>query len=57
MEMVYMLVTMQKKKVRNRIGGAYDFEKLKSGWLPLHPTVYLRKSVPEKLGYYDYHSR
>jgi hypothetical protein len=26
MEMVYMLVTMQKKLVRNRIGGAYDFE-------------------------------
>jgi glycosyltransferase len=33
------------KLVRNRIGGAYDFEKLKAGWLPLHPTVYLRKSV------------
>ncbi|WP_369765668.1 glycosyltransferase family 2 protein [Flavobacterium sp. WC2429] len=50
---VYISNDAEEKVVRNRIGGAYDFDKLKSGWLPLHPTVYIKKSVLEKLGYYD----
>jgi glycosyltransferase involved in cell wall biosynthesis len=50
---VYVSNDTEESLVRNRIGGAYDFEKLKAGWLPLHPTVYLRKKVMEKLGYYD----
>jgi glycosyltransferase len=39
--------------VRNRIGGTYDFKKIQSGWLPLHPTVYLKKSLIERYGYYN----
>lgn len=50
---LYISNDEKEKVVRNRIGGAYDFEKLKSGWLPLHPTVYIKKSVMDKLGYYD----
>lgn len=50
---IYVTNDTEEKIVRNRIGGAYNYKKIKSGWLPLHPTVYLRKSVIEKLGYYD----
>ncbi|MGE6356509.1 glycosyltransferase family 2 protein [Flavobacterium sp. NPDC079362] len=50
---IYVSNDAEEKVVRNRIGGEYDFEKLKTGWLPLHPTVYFRKSVIDKLGSYD----
>lgn len=50
---IYVTNDAEEKIVRNRIGGEYDFEKLKSGWLPLHPTVYLRKALIEKNGYYN----
>lgn len=50
---IYVTNDSEEKIVRNRIGGAYNYKKIKSGWLPLHPTVYLRKSIIEKLGYYD----
>jgi glycosyltransferase involved in cell wall biosynthesis len=50
---LYISNDTKEKVVRNRIGGAYNFEKLKMGWLPLHPTVYIKKSVMDKLGYYD----
>ncbi|WP_367757280.1 glycosyltransferase family 2 protein [Flavobacterium sp. WC2430] len=50
---VYVTNDAEEKLVRNRIGGAYNFNNLKSGWLPLHPTVYLKKSLMEKYGVYD----
>jgi glycosyltransferase involved in cell wall biosynthesis len=50
---IYVTNDVEEKLVRNRIGGAYDFDNLKSGWLPLHPTVYLKKSLIEKYGVYD----
>lgn len=50
---IYITNDAEERMVRNRIGGAYDFEKLKSGWLPLHPTVYLKKSLIERYGYYN----
>lgn len=50
---IYVTNDAEEKLVRNRIGGKYDFEKLKSGWLPLHPTVYLRKTIIEKNGNYN----
>ncbi|MFV8374689.1 glycosyltransferase family 2 protein [Flavobacterium sp. LB1P71] len=50
---IYITNDTEERMVRNRIGGAYDFEKLKSGWLPLHPTVYLKKSLIERYGYYN----
>lgn len=39
--------------IRDRIGGAYSLKKVKSGWLPLHPTVYLKRTVMEKYGFYN----
>ena len=41
------------KTVRNWRSGEYSRKKLKFGWLPLHTTVFLKKSVYEKYGLYD----
>lgn len=41
------------KTVRTWIGGPYSKNKVKWGWLPLHPTVYIRKKCFERLGLYD----
>lgn len=50
---IYISNDTEQRIVRNRIGGSYDFEKIKSGWLPLHPTVYLKKSIINKYGFYN----
>lgn len=50
---IYVTNDSEEKIVRNRIGGEYDFEKLKLGWLPLHPSVYLRRGAFEKYGHYN----
>lgn len=39
--------------IRDRIGGDFSLNKVKDGWLPLHPAVYLKKSLIEKYGYYN----
>lgn len=41
------------KVVRNWIGGEYRLWKVRHGWLPLHPTCYIRRDVMEKRGYYN----
>lgn len=50
---IYVTNDAEERIIRDRIGGAYSLKKVKSGWLPLHPTVYLKKSVFEKYGYYN----
>lgn len=50
---IYISNDAEGRIVRNRIGGPYNFKKIKSGWLPLHPTVYLKKSLIEKYGSYN----
>lgn len=39
--------------IRNWIGGKYSKWKVKHGWLPLHPTCYIRKECIDRLGMYD----
>lgn len=39
--------------VRNWIGGSYSKWKVRHGWLPLHPTCYIRKACMDRLGLYD----
>lgn len=39
--------------VRNWVSGAYRRWKVKCGWLPLHPTVYVRRIVMQRIGMYD----
>lgn len=41
------------KVVRNWIGGTYNKWKVRHGWLPLHPTCYIRRECFEKYGLYD----
>ena len=41
------------KVVRNWIGGRYSKWKVRHGWLPLHPTCYIRRDVMMRLGLYD----
>ncbi len=41
------------KPVRNWISGSYSKLKIKFGWLPLHPTCYIRRETMEKIGLYD----
>ncbi len=41
------------KVVRNWIGGKYSRRKVMFGWLPLHPTCYIKRSVIEQHGLYD----
>ena len=50
---IYVTNDEEQKIVRNRIGGEYDYKRLKKGWLPLHPTVYIRKSVIDQYGKYN----
>ncbi len=41
------------KIIRNWISGRYSKKKVKYGWLPLHPTCYIKTSVIRQLGDYD----
>ena len=39
--------------VRNWVSGPFHPWKVRCGWLPLHPTVYVRREVMERTGLYD----
>lgn len=41
------------KPVRNWIGGTYHRWKVRCGWLPLHPTCYIKRDVMMREGLYD----
>lgn len=41
------------KVVRNWIGGQYRLWKVRHGWLPLHPTCYIRRDVMMRRGLYN----
>lgn len=41
------------KVVRNWMGGSYRIWKVRHGWLPLHPTCYIRREVMMRLGLYN----
>lgn len=43
------------RPVRKWIGGSYSKWKVRHGWLPLHPTCYIRRELMERLGLYDEH--
>ncbi|TRX40120.1 glycosyltransferase family 2 protein [Flavobacterium restrictum] len=50
---IYVTNDSEEKIVRNRIGGNYDIKNINKGWLPLHPTVYLKKEIIERYGHYN----
>jgi glycosyltransferase len=41
--------------VRNWISGRYSRAKMRKDWLPLHPTVYIRKECLHQTGEYNEH--
>lgn len=50
---VYVSNDAEERMIRNRIGGAFSLKRIKLGWLPLHPTVYLKKAVVDRYGFYN----
>ncbi|MEZ7498675.1 glycosyltransferase family 2 protein [Flavobacterium sp. Arc3] len=50
---VYVSNDTKERLIRNRIGGDFSLSRVKSGWLPLHPTVYLKKSIIDRYGMYN----
>lgn len=50
---IYVSNDHEERLIRNRIGGVFTLDRVKGGWLPLHPTVYLKKSVIDKYGLYS----
>ncbi len=49
----YVSAQDPEKVVRHWVAGSFSATKLKRGWMPPHPTVFLRREVFERLGYYD----
>ena len=41
------------KVVRHWVAGPFKAQKLRMGWMPPHPTVFVRKSLFDQLGGYD----
>lgn len=50
---IYVNAENINKPVRNWIGGSYHKWKVGLGWLPLHPTCYIRRDVMMREGLYD----
>ncbi|SHG41050.1 glycosyltransferase [Flavobacterium micromati] len=49
---IYVSNDAEQRIIRDRIGGVFSINKIKKGWLPLHPTVYLKKPIIDKHGFY-----
>jgi glycosyltransferase involved in cell wall biosynthesis len=49
----YVSTTDTTKVIRKWRSGSYDRDRLKSGWMPPHPTLYLRREIFERFGTYD----
>lgn len=52
-DIVYVDREDTSKVVRYWKAGKYDRKKLRLGWMPPHPTCFLKKSVYEKFGLFD----
>lgn len=50
---IYVDFQDTERMVRNWIGGDYHRWKVRCGWLPLHPTCYIRRDVMLREGLYD----
>lgn len=50
---IYVDAEDTNRMVRNWRGGAYHCWKVRCGWLPLHPTCYIRRDVMMREGLYD----
>jgi glycosyltransferase len=49
----YVFQSDTRRIVRHWVAGTFVERKLKHGWMPPHPTMFMRRSVMERLGGYD----
>lgn len=49
----YVSASKPGKVIRHWRAGPYSRDRLRWGWMPAHPTLYLRRDVFEKWGFYD----
>ncbi|QNK77425.1 MULTISPECIES: glycosyltransferase family 2 protein [Winogradskyella] len=49
----YVALENTDKVIRNWISQPFVFNLLKQGWMPAHPTLYLKKSIYDKYGLFD----
>lgn len=52
-DLQYVAADDPNRIVRHWKSGEYSFQKLKRGWMPPHPTLYLRREVFQRWGLYD----
>jgi glycosyltransferase len=52
-DLQYVAANDPERIIRDWRSGEYDISLLKRGWMPPHPTVYLRREVFDRLGLYD----
>ena len=52
-DLQYVSASDPRRVVRHWTAGVYSPHLLKRGWMPPHPTLYLRREVFEKFGLYD----
>lgn len=52
-DLVYVSASDPGRVIRYWNSGVYQPERLKSGWMPPHPTLYLHRGVFERWGKYD----
>lgn len=52
-DLQYVAADDTSRVIRHWTSGAFDRAKLRRGWMPPHPTLYIRRSVLEQFGDYD----
>lgn len=52
-DLQYVSATNPNRVVRQWRSGQYDRSRLSRGWMPPHPTLYLRREVFDRFGLYD----
>lgn len=52
-DLVYVNRIKSEKIIRNWVSGAFSKKKFEMGWMPPHPTFYVKKNVFEAYGLYD----
>jgi glycosyltransferase involved in cell wall biosynthesis len=52
-DLVYVAKDNPKKIIRKWKAGFFNFDKLRSGWMPPHPTFFIRKKLLSRTGLFD----
>lgn len=52
-DLVYVSQVDTSRVIRRWSTGAFNMRRLKFGWMPAHPTLYLRREVYERFGEFD----